>query len=120
MSAKQKNLAKCISDAYGYMNKKCTGTDIAGVQTHFEDNLVVVRGKIQFTPEEVKFLTSKAGKKLVTQVRMQFLEEARSEMCLKIAQLTGCPVKSSFTDMDLERSEITQIFVLHQSVEQVI
>lgn len=39
MSSRQKNLEKCISDAYGYMSKKCTGSDVEGVQTHFKDNL---------------------------------------------------------------------------------
>lgn len=120
MPPKQKNLEEKISATFARIGKKSTGAELAEVQTHFEDNLVVVRGKILFTPEEAELVTGMAGKKLVRQVRMQLLEEARPELSLKIGRLIGGDVRSSFTDLNMDRGEILQIFILQQPLEQVV
>jgi uncharacterized protein YbcI len=120
VSPKQKNLAERISAAFAHINKKSTGSELAEVHTHFEDNLVVVRGKILFTPEEMEFLANRAGQKLVRQVRMQLLEDARPALYLKIGRLIAGDVRSSFIDVNLERGELLQIFVVQDPLDQVV
>lgn len=119
MPPKQKTIEEKISAAFARFNKKSTGAELAEVQTHFEDNLVVVRGKMQFTPAEAELMTSPAGQKLVRQVRMQLLEEARAQLCFKIGRVVKGEVRSSFIDVNMDRSEILQIFIIQQPLGQV-
>ncbi len=114
------SLRKALIAAYRQIHSAQTGTEISEVQTEFEDKLLVLKGKISPTSEESKYLTSQAGKKLVRQVRLGLLEEARPFINAQISSLTGLVVHESFVDIDLERGILQHTFNFKQVYEDVI
>lgn len=83
------SLGNVLISAYQQLHNAQTGTEISEVQTEFMDKLLVLTEKISPTSEESKYLTTQAGKKLVRQVRLGLLEEARPVINAQISTLTG-------------------------------
>lgn len=120
MSFERDPLRSDLIEAYKQIHKAQTGSEISEVHAKADGKVIVLKGKISLTNEEEKYLNSRAGKKLVSQVRLNLLEEAKPTINAKLSNLTGCLVCDSFTEIDLDHRLLQHTFVISETYENAI
>ena len=111
---------KDFFEVYKQVHKEQTGSEISDVRIEVNYDSVVLTGEIVLTSEEKRYMTSRAGQKLICQVRTGLLEEAKPVINAKLSSFTGYTVCESFIEINLEKRLLQHTFIFRDAYDNAI
>ena len=107
-----------ISNATVKLQREHLGRGATDVRAFLVGDLVIVRCTGIFTPTEARLVATDDGQRLIRQTREELRHIVREEMENSIADVTGAKVLRSYADMNVQASELIEIYVLDEDVEK--
>lgn len=109
-----------ISEAYIKFQREILGRGPQETKTYILKDMVIVRLKGVLTHEEKTLVKSEKGKRLVKEMRQTLREHYSSDTEALIAQITGCKVTSSHSDISTKIGEFVKMFIIDRDLEKMI
>ncbi|ABO50507.1 conserved hypothetical protein [Desulforamulus reducens MI-1] len=111
-------LEKQICEAFIKFQRELVGRGPEITRAMICRDMVVVRSKGVLTKEEKHVSTSKKGRALVKQLRMELRESYLDKIEKIITDITNCRVMSSHGDISIRTGEQIEVFILNQDFEK--
>lgn len=109
-------LEACVSEAVTKMHRELFGKGPSWTKAYVLGEMVVVRLGGVLTVEEQHLVKTEKGRQVVKMMRQVLRESFAAELEEMIAELTGCGVISSHSDISTKTGERVEVFILDQEV----
>lgn len=107
-----------IADAIVRVQREQQGRGPEEVHVNILGALVIIRLSGVLTPNENRLAVTEEGRRLIKSARQELRHIVHSESESVVANIVGCDVLRSYSDMNVEASEIVEIYVLETDIER--
>lgn len=109
-------LEASISDAITKFHRELFGKGPESARAYVLGDMVIVRLRGVLTTEEQHLVKSDRGRQVVKMMRQVLRESYAEDYERMIAELTGCSVMSSHSDISTRTGERVEVFILDRQV----
>jgi uncharacterized protein YbcI len=107
-----------IANAAVRFQREQQGRGPSDVHVHLIGDIVLIRCIGILTPTEVRLATTEEGRRLVRSARQELRAISRMENEALVANVVGCSVVRSYSDVDIEAGEQMEVYVLEADIER--
>ncbi len=118
--SQQTLLEKQICEAFIKFQRELVGRGPETTKAMICRDMVIVRSKGVLTKEEKHVSSTRKGRSLVKQLRMELRESYLEQIENMVADLTKCQVVSSHGDTSIRTGEQIEVFILNTDLERKI
>lgn len=118
--SQQTLLEKQICEAFIKFQRELVGRGPETTKAMICRDMVIVRSKGVLTKEEKHVSSTRKGRSLVKQLRMELRESYLVQIENMVADLTKCQVVSSHGDTSIRTGEQIEVFILNTDLERKI
>lgn len=105
-----------IASAVVRFQREQHGRGAAEVRAHVIGDLVLVRCNDIFTPAEARLAATEEGRKLIRKAREELWAINHSRIEDLVHEISGCRVVRSYSCVDVEASELVEVYVLEHDI----
>jgi uncharacterized protein YbcI len=107
-----------VANAVVRFQREQQGRGPADVRAHLVGDLVLVRCTGIFTQTEAHLAVTEEGRRLIKSARQELRSIHHLDLEGIIAEIVGCPVLRSYSDVNVEVAEQMEVFVLEADLEK--
>lgn len=107
-----------IANAVSRFQREQQGRGPSDVKVHLVGDTLLVRCTGILTPTEAHLVATEEGRRLIRSARQELRMISRNEIEAIIANIVGCKVLRSYGDVNVEATELVEVYILEEDVEK--